>query len=353
MRRFESTLVIGLLAAAVLPAMAQEPAPAARERDRARTFVYSVGPEALTLTRRGRLGISVDLRQDAATDSVGARVAGVTPGGAADRAGVRSGDIVLRLNGTRLATNEPRSDDEENEDASRPGLRLVRLASRLDPGDTVRLEVRREGRPQTITFTAEASELDQAMERVNRLPTRIPQPFLMGDPGAVTMRAFAFGAPLNDIELVKVNAGLGEYFGTSDGLLVVNVGADSSLGLRAGDVILTIGGRRPTSPPHAMRILGTYDGNEQVQFEVMRQKHRTSVSGRIPQPRAGEWRVQPNSFEFNMPRMNMEPLMRLQEQDLPQLLHEEVLPRIRMKMRMPGQLQIMQPKSLSRVDRVV
>jgi hypothetical protein len=342
MYRLQGMIVVGLLATAAGSALAQE-TPQPRERERARAFVFDM----TSPSQRGRLGISVDLRPNAATDSIGARVAGVTPGGAADRAGVHAGDIVVRLNGTRIVTGETTPEGEER-DASRPGLRLVRLASRLDPGDTVRLEVRRDARPQTFTFAAEASDMDRELGRVMTV-TRSPMP---GEPG-IMLRSFAFGAPLSDVELVKINPGLGEYFGTSEGLLVVSVGADSSLGLRAGDVILTIGGRRPTSPPHAMRILGTYDGDEQVQFDVMRQKHRITVSGRIPQRRPGEWRVEPNSFEFTMPRINVEPFMRLYERELPRVLDRELPPRMRMEMRMPNQMRIMQPKSLVRVDGIV
>jgi len=347
MRRLHTMLAFGLLAAATSPALAQEGQPAPRERNR--TFVYSSGPQGMMASQRGRLGISVDLRPDPATDSIGAKVAGVTPGGAADRAGVHAGDIVVRLNGTRLAVAEPRGGEEEDDNSSRPGLRLVRLASRLDPGDTVRLEVRRDGRPQTFTFAAEQSDLDRMIVRNFDV-----SPQVMAGPGEIFLRA-GIGAPLSELELVKVNPGLGEYFGTNEGLLVVNVGSDSALGLRAGDVILTIGGRRPTSPPHAMRILGTYDANEQVQFEVMRQKHRTTVSGHMPQSRMGEWRVRPNSFDFTLPR---QPLMELQElmpqlEQLPRMMEERVLPRLRMEMRGPGQMQIIQPKSLVRVDGIV
>lgn len=349
MVRIQSILALGLVAAAAAPALGQvTPQPS---RERARTFVYSVGPE-LAGQQRGRLGVSVDLRPDPATDSVGAKLAGVTPGGAADRAGVHAGDIVTRLNGTRLAVTDARSDDEDQEQ-SRPGLRLVNLASRLDPGDTVRLDVRRDGRPQTFTFVAEASDLDRVMGRM-RASELTPQ--VMTGPGEIFLRA-GINMPLSDLELVKVNPGLGEYFGTNDGLLVVDVGADSALGLRAGDVILTIGGRRPTSPPHAMRILGTYDGDEQVQFEVMRQKHRITVSGRMPRSHAGEWRVRPNSFEFTVPHLEGQPFLQLQEmapslERLPHMMNE-LLPRMRMEMQMPDQMRIMQPKSLVRVDGIV
>ena len=126
-----------------------------------------------------------------------------------------------------------------------------------------------------------------------------------GPEGRLNIR---IGGPLADLELVKVNPGLGDYFGTSEGLLVVDAPSDSSLNLRAGDVILGIGGRRPTSPAQALRILGTYEPGENVVFEVMRQKRRATVNGKMPAAERG-WRIQRNSFE--LPDIPEAPTMRM------------------------------------------
>ncbi|MDP3773463.1 MAG: PDZ domain-containing protein [Gemmatimonadales bacterium] len=301
-------LTATFLAAVAVPAAAQDSA-RVRERerereDRVRTFMYSIGPGEFSRMsfRRERLGVLVDLTADPARDSVGARVAGVTPGGPADRAGVRTGDLIVRLNGARLAAlRSDRRDDEM--DQSRPGLRLIELASRLDGGDSVRLELRRDGRTQTVSFVVSESGFDRITELSGNQLRRFAVPFPpeIAVPGGPEnrMRVMAFGGEgLADLELVRVGPGLSEYFGTSEGLLVVDVGTDSTLGLRAGDVILSIGGRRPTSPSHAMRILGTYDANEAVSFEVMRQKRRVSVNGRMPRQSEQRWRIRSNRFEM-------------------------------------------------------
>lgn len=284
-----------LLATVVAGAAAQD----LPRRERVFTFSGPAGAQEFAV-RRGRLGITVDMRAEAARDTAGALVAGVTAGGAAERAGIRAGDILTRFNGTRLAVTTPA--DEPEEDQSRPALRLLRFAARLDPGDTVRLEVRRDGRPMTFTFQAEESDMDVM---VRRMPPGIREmlpgmTFGGGFPGEGSMRVMISGADgLDDLELVRINPGLGEYFGTTEGLLVVNVGEDTTLGLRAGDVILSIGGRRPTTPVHAMRILSTYDARESVSFDVMRQRRRATVSGRMPERRDNiRWRVRPNSFEI-------------------------------------------------------
>lgn len=295
-----------ILAAVAAPLAAQETPRADRDRDRGardRTFSFSFGPEDFQVgIGRGRLGVLVDLTPDPARDSVGARVAGVTPGGPADRAGVRTGDLIVRLNGTRLApaTGQPR--DENEDEQSRPGMRLIRLASRLDGGDTVRLELRRDNRPITVTLVAQESDVDRMVRRFERVRELVPgevHPRVPRTLGRVQVMAFGSRA-LADLELVRVNPGLAQYFGTSEGLLVVDGPSDSLLGLRSGDVILSIGGRRPTSPAQAMRILSTYEPREVVRFEIMRQKRRTTINGRMPEDSRETWRVRPNGFEIEV-----------------------------------------------------
>ena len=288
-------LTLIFLAAVAVPAAAQEPPRPPRQpadTGEVRAYRFNVGPEDLVLTtgRRGRLGVVVNLLAEPATDSIGARIGGVTPDGPADKAGVRAGDIVVRLNGARLARG---SGDED--DASAPGRRLVELASRLHTGDTVHIELRRDGKPVNVTLLAGPSGVEDLVRsfslRAMPQPARVP--FGRGE-----MELSFDASPLANLELVKVNPGLGEYFGTPEGVLVVSTPGDSTLGLRAGDVILSIGGRKPNNPSHVFRILGTYDSGETVAFELMRMKHRISVTGKMPASRG--WRAMPNAFEFDL-----------------------------------------------------
>jgi membrane-associated protease RseP (regulator of RpoE activity) len=320
------------LAAVAVPAAAQE-TPSPRERDTTRVrehgfqYLYGPGEVRVEAFQRGRLGILVDLTADPARDTIGARVAGLTPGSASAKAGVQVGDLVVRLNGTALVRRTGRSESgDEDEAPSRPGTRLIELASRLEPGDSVRLELRRGTRSVNVTVVAGESGMDE-MARTFRmdLPGGGAWSRVLTPRGQTLPRVQAFtfsGGPFADIEMVKVNPGLADYFGTSEGLLVVNVGDDSTFGLRSGDVILTIGGRKPTSPAQALRILGTYEPNESVSFDVMRMKHRTSVSGKMPARRARTgWSVTPNSFDFDMPDMRMPFMQGMDEmQQLPKIM---------------------------------
>src|SRR2546430_6871703 len=48
----------------------------------------------------------------------------------------------------------------------------------------------------------------------------------------------------------------------------------SSLPLKGGDVITSIGGRKPANPSHAMRILRSYETGETVSIEILRKQKR-------------------------------------------------------------------------------
>ena len=100
-------------------------------------------------------------------------------------------------------------------------------------------------------------------------------------PPLAAMRVIgAFGSA----ELVPLTPKLGQYFGTEKGLLVVRAPADSRLKLEDGDVIVDIDGRIPSSPVHAFRILGSYQGGEKLTLNVLRQKKKMSFDITIPEP---------------------------------------------------------------------
>jgi hypothetical protein len=89
------------------------------------------------------------------------------------------------------------------------------------------------------------------------------------------------GTPLEDLELAPVNRDLGRYFGVTNGVLVVSVPAGSRLGLRAGDVVLSVEGRVPEGPGHLLRILQSYEPGEPIRLAIMRMKKRETVTGTI------------------------------------------------------------------------
>ena len=92
---------------------------------------------------------------------------------------------------------------------------------------------------------------------------------------------FVGGGPPNadGLELVKLQPGVADYFGTGGGVLLADVDEGSSFGLEPGDVILRIGDRAVDSPERVLRILRSYDPDEAITFHVMRNHEEISVEG--------------------------------------------------------------------------
>jgi hypothetical protein len=81
-------------------------------------------------------------------------------------------------------------------------------------------------------------------------------------------------------ELIDLNPDLGSYFGTEEGVLVAQVAEGTPLGLRAGDVILALDGRRVRSAAHARRILESYESDEEIRLRILREGDEREVLGR-------------------------------------------------------------------------
>ncbi len=251
------------LAGQETPAPAPAPSPRPRPARPARAFAYAFGDH------RGRLGVIVRTDASAETDKIGAKIEGVTPGGPADKVGIKVGDIITVFSGKSLAGVKAEDDEE-----SGPGTRLVELARKLEPGDTVQVEFRRGSETKKATLVTEDLGASFRME--------MPEPRAMIMPRMPEMNFEFFESPWGDLRFVSLNPDLGEYFGTKEGVLVVKAPTDSSLPVKSGDVILSIGGRKPANPEHAMRILRSYEKGETVSIEIMRKQKRLTVAWKVP-----------------------------------------------------------------------
>ena len=241
---------------------------------------------------RGRIGVIVDTKADAASDKVGARIEGVTPGGPAEKAGLKVGDVITRFNGTTLGGAAP-----EDDERSGPGTKLIDLARELDPGDTVQVEYRRGTDARKVTLVAEDLGGGRSWSGSMEMPDMGAFKELMPQMGPGSEFEFAFGSPWGGIELVELNPDLGDYFGTREGVLVVRAPEDSTLALKGGDVIVSIGGRKPTSPMQAMRIIRSYDPGESVTLDVLRKQKRVTVTWKVPEREKTMFRRTPRMHE--------------------------------------------------------
>jgi type II secretory pathway component PulC len=217
---------------------------------------------------RALLGINLGPRGEELPEGVA--VASVSPGGAAESAGLKAGDVLLAVGEKQLK----RDGDLSARDV------LMKEMGEVKPGEKVQVRYRRDKKVANATVTAQGPERMFAMPfpvRGQFGTTAAAAGFPM--PPLAAMRVIgAFGSA----ELVPLTPKLGQYFGTEKGLLVVRAPADSRLKLEDGDVIVDIDGRIPSSPVHAFRILGSYQGGEKLTLNVLRQKKKMSFDITIP-----------------------------------------------------------------------
>ncbi len=142
---------------------------------------------------------------------IGALVADVWPGGAAQRGGLRQGDVIVSVNGQALTDGA--------------GLNYAINSQR--PGESIRLVVRRGGREQPLSIRAE------------------PAP----DTPARDQRTIAGRNPFDGATVVNLSPAVADELGVdafaAQGVLITGIGRGFAMnaGLRPGDVIRTVNGQ--------------------------------------------------------------------------------------------------------------
>jgi S1-C subfamily serine protease len=232
----------------------------------------------------------------------GVQVRGVSPGGAAADAGLRSGDIITAVNDESLTA-------DSNEQAN---AKLIEFMSAVEEGDVLDVEYLRDGKQGTVEVKPkEASTFAFAFG-----PGR--QNYSVGVAPNLPnfVRKFAWvsdGSGWGHMEMVRLTERLGKYFGTDKGLLVVRAPDDKTLKLEDGDVIQSIDGREPKSVSHAMRILGSYQSGEALELQIMRDKRRQTLKIEMPDNRSSSF--VPSSVPGIAPDIVVVPKVRIQKQD--------------------------------------
>lgn len=255
---------------------AREVARLSQELGQAHAFRFIAGEAPAP---RAGLGLMIRAGEGKAE---GVEVVGVTPGGPAEQAGLRSGDLLLAIDGKELAM-------ERGEAAVQ---RLTEHLREVEPGTVVTLRYRRDGK------TAEASVKTEVFSPGAFFGPRPLPPLAPLAPGPEHFAFLRhFSDALGDMELVSLSPELGEYFGTDSGVLVVRAPDNNEAWkLRDGDVILKIGDRVPASPVHAMRILRSYRPGEKLRLEIMREKRRQTLDIELPEAEPAAWRLEPDAI---------------------------------------------------------
>jgi S1-C subfamily serine protease len=227
-----------------------------------------------------------------ATDG-GLELVNVTPDGPAEKAGLRTGDVLVAVNGQQLVL-----DDYGEIDV------LLDVLSGVEIGDEVDVAYLRGDEEGRVTVVAERREpfmwqsaidgvdiqahIGEAMEnfevRIEDMRMVMDEMHYSFDAGANVVIDRVFGVSgLHELELVSINEGLGNYFGTERGVLVLQAPEENDWQLKSGDVILSIDGNEADSPTGALRLLRAYEPGQTVDMELMRDKDREMISLTVPE----------------------------------------------------------------------
>ena len=234
--------------------------------------------DVMVLDGRGsQLGVMVsDVDPKAAAS--GAQIDEVNDDSPAQKAGIRSGDVIVEYDGERV----------------RSARQLTRLVQETPDGRTVKIGLLRDGKRQTVDATPENSavhldfgpEINQAMREAERglrefnfnmpdLEWRLDR-----DRGNREPRRFEYRLPGGMLPLINGARGrlgvtvqsltpeLEEYFGAKTGGALVssvaNESAAAKAGVKAGDVITSVNGRAVEDPGDLARELGVANGETTI-----------------------------------------------------------------------------------------
>lgn len=279
--------VIALTAATATAAVLAAPGKAAGQ---ATTLKRVQVAPLLKITGGSRLGISVSEVDDADAKTArlsapaGAHIDEVSEGSAAEKAGMRKGDVIVEFDGERV----------------RSARQLTRVVQETPGGRKVTAVVMRDG--QRVSLTVEPRDQDGIFEGLTGLPNWArdfsydlrarPVPPATPAPRATPPSAFRFDDLLGrastrlGITVDSLSPQLAEYFGTKAGVLVTSVRDDSAaakFGLRAGDVITSVNGSTIDDPAELRRRLQSINEGEEFTLGIMRDKKAQTLKGKLEQ----------------------------------------------------------------------
>lgn len=195
--------------------------------------------------QRGYLGVSLQDLDDGVAEALGLPkdrgelIRSVTPGGAADRAGVRQGDVVITVN------NRPVT----------PENTLAYIVSGLPVGSRVPIEIIRNGQRMTVTASVAERPTDEELARVSGIETEeeVTAPPEANQSTSQRSARESLGVTIQELT-PQIARSLRLNDANVRGVVVASVNPSSDAaakGLETGDIILSINQRATRTPDEA------------------------------------------------------------------------------------------------------
>lgn len=204
-------------------------------------------------------------------DTHGVEITRIEDGSPAEKAGLKTGDVVLEYNGQRVEGME----------------QFGRLVRETPTGREVKLLISRNGAQQTIGATVATRKMRTvtAGNMKDFFPgVDMPDIHLPDMPQVFT----TWRSPILGVESEALTPQLATFFGVKDGVLVRSVIKDSAAekaGIKAGDIITKVDGSTVTTPNELVSALRSARSKKTFPVDLMRDRHATSVSVTVEESR--------------------------------------------------------------------
>jgi serine protease Do len=237
------------------------------------------------------LGVGLD---DVEGDARGAKVRSVEDDSAAAKAGIEKGDVIVRFDGV----------------AVRSASQLARLVRETPAGRSVPIEVTRDGATRKLTATLGERRGDLMAHDfgVPDFDLRVPEPPLPPEaPAPPAPPAFHWrddgggmrfhllpGQPRKlGIQYMEMGGQLAGYFKVAGGkgVLVTSVeddGPAAKAGLKAGDVVLEVGGKKVEDGEDLRHVVDDLEGGQEVTVTVQRDGRPLDLKVKVAGPETKE-----------------------------------------------------------------
>ena len=164
------------------------------------------------------------------SDPAGVEVTRIAPDSPAEKAGIKTGDVVTEYNGERVEGMD----------------QFSRMVRETPAGREVKIGIIRNGAPQTVT----AKIASRPVISGQLIPAPVQEPFEFRFPDMPQSR-MTWRSALLGIEAETLEGQLADFFGVKEGVLVRAVASGSAAeraGIKAGDVIVRVNDAKVTTP---------------------------------------------------------------------------------------------------------